>query len=579
MMRDPITKAQDALRDAAAHVTSVCQDRTCIEKLTDALERAACALQEVRGMERRLAAQQALLDRRVLRIETHPLYRVWKSLAGNAVHAYRRVRRSLPAANTSCADQQAYTVWTAHEQAGAPTPEAVLSAVAGWGWRPRISVLLRDEADPAFASSVRSQLYPDWEICTAAESATGDYIALFVGPGILAPYALYYCADALRQSATDEDHLDGGGRRVCPVFKPGWSPVLLGSCLYIGGFIVARRERLLQAGSVYSGPGEAWLHQLILRMAQNPLRVRHVPRVLFHRRTKPIACGSSIHAPEREPAAPLGMTAVVCSRSPALLAKCLESIRRTAAAAVRQIVVIAHEEGGPNERLREVARNHSADIVPFSGVFNFAVMNNAGAALARSEALLFLNDDIEATRPGWAERLGLQLAHASTGVVGAVLRYPDGSVQHAGIAAGLIDGVGHVGRHAAGESALWPWLLRTREVSAVTGACLAIRTELFRELGGFDPVFPNNYNDVDLCFRCRERGGSVVCVAVDGLVHRECQTRRGIVSFEERYRFYERWRDVLVRPDPWYSTSLAPVEEIKLNLTNDEGIRAVLSQG
>jgi GT2 family glycosyltransferase len=116
---------------------------------------------------------------------------------------------------------------------------------------------------------------------------------------------------------------------------------------------------------------------------------------------------------------------------------------------------------------------------------------------------------------------------------------------------------------------VWPWLLSTRNVSAVTGACLAIPTDLFAALGGFDMGYPSNYNDVDLCFRARERGYEVVCAAVPGLVHAECQTRRGSVRFEERYRLYRRWGSILDRPDPFYSPNLAPTEEIALDLASE----------
>jgi GT2 family glycosyltransferase len=114
-------------------------------------------------------------------------------------------------------------------------------------------------------------------------------------------------------------------------------------------------------------------------------------------------------------------------------------------------------------------------------------------------------------------------------------------------------------------------------VSAVTGACLAIRKNVFAQVGGFDPVFPNNYNDVDLCFRVRQQGLSVICVAAPGLVHRECQSRRGIVRFEERFTFYQRWSTVLAQPDPYYSPSLAPTETIALNLDGNQWYRPLLA--
>jgi GT2 family glycosyltransferase len=203
-------------------------------------------------------------------------------------------------------------------------------------------------------------------------------------------------------------------------------------------------------------------------------------------------------------------------------------------------------------------------------------MNNLGAARAATAHLVFLNDDIRATAAGWAELLVSHLFTERIGMAGALLRYPSGDIQHAGIVTGINDGVGHAGRYSTG-SEIWPWLLVTRNVSAVTGACLAIRTDTFRGLGGFDPEFPNNYNDVDLCFRAREAGLDVVCVPVPGLVHAECQTRPGLVRFEERYRLFRKWGHLLSRPDPYYSPSLAPTEQVRLNLGGNADFAGLLT--
>jgi GT2 family glycosyltransferase len=100
---------------------------------------------------------------------------------------------------------------------------------------------------------------------------------------------------------------------------------------------------------------------------------------------------------------------------------------------------------------------------------------------------------------------------------------------------------------------------------------------LFRSIGGFDPDFPVNYNDIDLCFRVRALGLEIVCVPVPGLIHAECQSRRGIVRFEERYKFHRKWGSVLARPDPFYSQSLAPTEMIALNLGADQDFQRLLS--
>jgi GT2 family glycosyltransferase len=101
----------------------------------------------------------------------------------------------------------------------------------------------------------------------------------------------------------------------------------------------------------------------------------------------------------------------------------------------------------------------------------------------------------------------------------------------------------------------------TRNVAAVTGACLAVRAQLFAEVGGFDDRFPNNYNDVDLCLRIARAGYRIVYESSAVLRHYECQSRRGGVAFPERQRWYSCWADELDRGDPYYSPSLTRLRE------------------
>jgi len=227
-------------------------------------------------------------------------------------------------------------------------------------------------------------------------------------------------------------------------------------------------------------------------------------------------------------------------------------------------VVVHHEDGEADNEMRRVLPDLGAKVIPYRGVFHFSKMNNMAAAAAATPYLLFLNDDIYATTSGWCEQLLRQLREPGVGIAGALLRYPGGAIQHAGIVLGVGDGAGHVGRNRF-TSELWPWLTLTREVSAVTGACMAMRADIFHQLGGFDAAFPNNYNDVDLCLRATAAGYRVVCLAVDGLIHDECGTRLGFTNLAERDAFYKRWMSVLSRPDPYYSIALRRTEEIALN--------------
>jgi GT2 family glycosyltransferase len=577
MSNDPIKQAREALRDAVALLQDIRSDAAA--PLAEALKQVAASLDGIEQAEVRLAAQLALIDERLLRVENNRVFAAWRSVMSRLARLRGRQASASPDANE-------YAVWVAHEQATTPSVPEARAISSEWRRKPFFSILPLAPALP-----VESQSYSHYAVSDAAGS---DFLCLLRSRGKLAPLALHYLAEAIQGSDADllycdEDCMNAAGVRTSPAFRPDWSPDLLTSSLYTGSLLVVSRRVFKESG----GPS----HDLVLRATDSARKVVHVARVLFHREGAAPAEG---HTPalitqaiarreHNEPEVTSGavegsflirrpgqaeITAVICSRTPRLLATCLDALRNTTA--IRKVIVIAHEENGPNDELRQVVRRHGADVVPYTGAFNFAVMNNLGAARAATPHLLFLNDDIRATAAGWAELLVSHLFTERIGIAGAVLRYPSGEIQHAGIVTGINDGVGHAGRYSTG-SEIWPWLLVTRNVSAVTGACLAVRTDTFRALGGFDPEFPNNYNDVDLCFRAREAGLDVVCVPVPGLVHAECQTRPGLVRFPERYRLFRKWAHILSRPDPYYSPSLAPTEQIRLNLAGNAGFASLLT--
>ncbi len=158
--------------------------------------------------------------------------------------------------------------------------------------------------------------------------------------------------------------------------------------------------------------------------------------------------------------------------------------------------------------------------------FNFSRLCNFGAQHARGDYLLFMNNDMEVLTPDWLEQL-LELAgHPQIGVVGATLLYPDGTLQHAGIAPQSETQWVHVYR---GLPADFPGergeLLEVRSVPAVTGACLLIRKKLFQNLGGFREDLPVTYNDVDLCCRARREGFLVAITPHARLLHFESLSR------------------------------------------------------
>ncbi len=224
------------------------------------------------------------------------------------------------------------------------------------------------------------------------------------------------------------------------------------------------------------------------------------------------------------------------------------------------MIVVQHVGTGEDAAVESVIERHGARRVQWSGAFNFAAMNNRAARESTGEVLLFLNDDVAPIEPEWLARMVAHLNDTKVGVVGALLMYPDGAIQHAGIATWLINGAGHPGRNLR-ECAHWPWLRYTREVTAVTGACLAVRRADFERIGGFDEGFPVNFNDVDLCLRFWKAGLKVVLETGAVLRHEESRSRKPGTEYNERRRFFELWAPVVTEVDQYYSPFLAQNNE------------------
>jgi GT2 family glycosyltransferase len=177
----------------------------------------------------------------------------------------------------------------------------------------------------------------------------------------------------------------------------------------------------------------------------------------------------------------------------------------------------------------------------------FAAACNAGAAAARGEHLVFLNNDTE-PQPGWlAALLDCAEAHPEAAVVGAKLLYPTGAVQHAGVAIGQ-DGYPH--NLYAGLPGGHPAANRPRRLQAVTGACMLVRRLAFERVGGFDERFRNAMEDVDLCLRIGEGGGGVRYCPAAVVTHLESASRGREGKFEASVALYrERWRERVRRDD------------------------------
>ncbi|MCC6346096.1 MAG: glycosyltransferase, partial [Nitrospirales bacterium] len=190
--------------------------------------------------------------------------------------------------------------------------------------------------------------------------------------------------------------------------------------------------------------------------------------------------------------------------------------------------------------------------------FNYSRVNNLAAARAEGDYFLFLNDDTEVISPGWIESLLEYAQQPGVGVVGAKLLYHDGNIQHGGIF--LVD-YGGGGRHAfrffpSDTPAYYGLSEVARNCSAVTFACVMVPKKVFREVGGLDEGLRIECNDVDFCLRTGKAGYSVVWTPFAVLYHKELTSRGPANVIEDVEAFWNRWRSLLEKGDPYYNPNL-----------------------
>ncbi|MQT15296.1 tetratricopeptide repeat protein [Segnochrobactrum spirostomi] len=265
------------------------------------------------------------------------------------------------------------------------------------------------------------------------------------------------------------------------------------------------------------------------------------------------------------PIADDGMSVIICTRDNA--SDCDRMVRSLRAYAdqpehLRILVVDNGTSRAADTAILEMLRAEAGvSVLSDPRPFNWSGLNNAAAEKVTDPILVFANDDMEMRTRGWDTRVRAQIAHADTGALGAKLLYPDETIQHAGVLFGWGGSVIHDGlfQPAASADQYGRWQMQ-RQVSAVTGAFLAIRRALFLEVGGFDErQLAISYSDIDLCLKLR-RSGRVIRWDPDlVLTHFESKSRgldhlspeKRARDLSERRALHGRWGKSVFELDPY----------------------------
>lgn len=451
----------------------------------------------------------------------------------------------------------------------------------------------------------------------AAALAEGEYLALADHDDVLAPHALAEMGRAildLRAAGqpdgflySDEALFEKDIRRPRAAhFKPDYAPDYFLCCNYICHLAVFRRDLFEAVGGERPECDGSQDHDLFLRLIEQNGGAAHLPQVLYYWRVhagstsggtgaKPYVAAAAKKA-LADHLARTGRKGEVCDGlfpstyrvkweiegeplvsilipskdHTADLEKCLSSIYAKTQWKKFEVIVIENNSTEPETfdyYEKAPARYPGLQVVKWPGKgFNFSAINNFGRQSAQGEYLLLLNNDVEILNGDWLTELLRPCAHeGGAAICGAMLYYPDDTIQHAGVVTGLGGYAGHSHKYRPrGGSGYLFRAATVQDFSAVTGACLLVKTSVYDEVGGLDEGFAVAFNDVDFCLRVREAGYRIAWTPYAQLYHYESKSRGGDEKdpvkarrfAAEQQRLYDRHGRENILDDPYYNPSL-----------------------
>lgn len=442
---------------------------------------------------------------------------------------------------------------------------------------------------------------------SAIQMATGDYIALLDHDDLIPVFCLYEIAKTINKNPevefiyTDEDKITGDdNKRYDPHFKPDFSIDTLRSNNYITHLAVFKKELMNKLEGFRDEYNGAQDFDIILRMAENTNKIVHIPKILYHWRVhqdstamisaaKPYAYeagkkavedhlkrqnlkakvthGGDMHGVyqvEYEVEGNPKVSILIPNKdSVKLLKNCINSILNLTTYQNYEIIVIENnsEKQKTFKYYKQLEKIEKIKIInyPEKG-FNYSKIINYGVKNCDGEFTVQLNSDTKLLTPNWLEKFIGFAQRKDIGAVGARLYYKDKSIQHAGISIGICGLAANL--YVNTPKGVHAYLGRectTRNVSAVTGACLFSRKSVYEEVGYMDEEkFAVAFNDVDFCLKLREKGYLIVYNPYIEFMHYESKTRGYEVTPEKKARFEKesndfknKWKEQLKETDPY----------------------------
>lgn len=438
----------------------------------------------------------------------------------------------------------------------------------------------------------------------AAKMAEGDYIILMDNDDEIAKNALMTLYKKLKKTKadviySDMDMIDAEGVHSSPLYKPDWSPELMLSQMYLGHLIAFKRGLFEQCGGFNSEYDGAQDYDLLLRMSELTNQIVHVPEVLYSWRMLPTSTAANADAKPYAQIAgkraiqahldrvlgdgkaevyetenlfvydvrysldqmPLASIIIPTKDHVDDLAVALDSVFEKTTYPNYEIIILDNnsEQEETRQFFKEIQQEKiNVKVVEAYYEFNWSKLNNHGMREANGDVFVFLNNDVKVIEPSWLDRLVEQAVQPNAGVVGGQLLYEDGTIQHAGVVIGMGGWADHVfkGMQPIHQGTPFVSPMVTRNVTACTGACMAISKEVIDKIGGFEERFIICGSDVEICIRAIQEGYRNVYIPQVQLYHYESKSRDSYIpeiDFELSDIMYMGYRK---GGDPYYNKNL-----------------------
>ena len=445
---------------------------------------------------------------------------------------------------------------------------------------------------------------------SALALASGEWLALMDHDDVLPNHALYEVVKAIHKSPdaaliySDEDKIDEKGRRFMPHFKSDFNLDLLYGQNYISHLGVYRTDIAKAIGGFRKGLEGSQDYDFLLRylLKIDPSQIIHIPKVLYHWRaiegSTALSSGEKSYTTEAGVKAlqnyfaqlhadvsvgrgkadnlyrvqwnltyePLVSLIIPTKNGYEVTKQAIDSILNKTTYAHYEILLVDNNSDDPKALayFDELSQHEKITVLRYPHPFNYSAINNFAVQHARGEVIGLINNDVEVIDGGWLTEMVSQAMRPDIGCVGAMLYYPNDTIQHAGVVIGINGVAGHSHKHyPKSHLGYFSRLFVAQDLLAVTAACLLLRKTTFDEVGGLNERdLTVAFNDVDLCLKVHKAGYRNLWTPYAELYHHE-SISRGREDNPEKIARFKREVDYMLNTwhtntlfDPYYNPNL-----------------------